>query len=378
MSIRSVVLGASLLPLLAACTTTGVSENKSVVANKVQSDVGFFIIGDTGVIGDEGNLAQTSALVKKKCGATWRCDFGLLSGDNIYPSGATGDPAKDGPTFDTLFIKPFGSLWQGSTKGERLYVALGNHDWYNGRAGAEAQRNFHEKTNPFFMNGYFYSQKFNANGVSIEIFTLDTEMIMSQYDLPKYDDQPDGSMKPRGDTGEGGTKNALPVTEAEKQQVAWFKQALAASTADWKFVLTHHPIWQSRADSKFAQSAKLRELLLPTLCQYADGYFAGHQHSIEVHEDSCKTVGLTGTDILPLPQIVSGAGAKSRTIDPAFQRWQAATYPQDNPLFGLGEAAGYVQAEIKGDALTVTPITVDANNVETVHPSFTFKKRTAW
>lgn len=356
--------------VLAGCATVPPSGERDQPAGPV----GFFIIGDTGVIGDDGNLAQTAGLVREKCAvAPVSCDFGLMSGDNIYPNGATGDPALDGPTFDTLFTKPFGSIWKNTSPDDpRLFVALGNHDWYNGRAGAEAQVRFHESTRPFYMDGFFYTRRIERRGMSIDLFVIDSEMLLSPHTLTDFDVTPDGSMADTGKTESGGTPKALPVTDTERAQAAWFAKALSQSTADWKFVLAHHPIWQGRGDSKFAQSRKLRELILPALCRDADAYFAGHQHTIEVHTDAC--VGVAGA--APLPQIVSGAGAKAREINPAFMAWQGKLYPQVRTLFAKGDAAGFVEAMIDNRTLTVTPVTAAAGGPATRHPAITFRKRT--
>lgn len=52
-----------------------------------------------------------------------------------------------------------------------------------------------------------------------------------------------------------------PITEAEKNQPQWLEEALQASTAKWKLVIAHHPIWSS-AGSKFEQARALRKLIL--------------------------------------------------------------------------------------------------------------------
>lgn len=362
---------AALALLLAGCATVP----QPMTAKPQSGQVGFFIIGDTGVIGEDGNLPQTSAMVRERCAqAPSACDFGLMSGDNIYPNGATGDPLKDGPTFETLFTQPFGAIWAQRAPAEpRLFVALGNHDWYNGRAGAEAQMRFHQQTRPFFMDGFFYTRRFEQNGVSIEVFVIDSEMLLAPHMLTDFDVTPDGSMIDTGKTQKGGTSNALPISDAERAQADWFARSLAASTADWKLVLAHHPIWQGRGDSKFVQSRKLRELILPALCRDADAFFAGHQHTIEVHTDSCADV----PGAAPLPQVVSGAGAKARDINPAFMAWQGKLYPQNRTYFAKGEAAGYVEAMIAQQTLTITPITAAEGAQPNRHPAMTFRKRTS-
>ena len=363
---------------LAACATPREAAQPSpdTIGPKQPWTASFFVIGDTGVIGDKGSLPHTSHMVREHCRPAARCDFGLMSGDNIYPDGATGDPAIDAPTFDALFTRPFGAIWADVDRPAqpRFYVSLGNHDWYNGRAGAEAQVRFHEASRPFYMDGFFYSRRFDLRGKSIEVFVIDTEMLLSSHTLPDYDGTADGAMVASGKTDPGGTPNALPQTEAERAQVAWLEEALVRSTADWKLVLGHHPIWQGRGDSKYAQSIKLRELILPALCRNADAYFAGHQHTIEVYQDSCETV--TGSAGGPLPQIVSGAGAKAREIDPAFIAWQASQFPQMRKLFAQGDIAGFVAVQLDDEGMSVVPATGAEGEPAFHHPALKFRKRT--
>ncbi|MFV0644259.1 MAG: metallophosphoesterase [Sphingomonadaceae bacterium] len=380
-----ILASGALMAGLAGCATApepvvnpAASSSSSTASDTASaSDAGLFIIGDTGVIGSEGSLATTSSMVRELCHDRLVCDFGMLSGDNIYPSGATGDPAQDAPVFAALFTEPFGTIWDGKPGSEeRIFVALGNHDWYNGRAGAQAQVTFHEATRPFYMDGFFYSRRFTVRGKTVEIFVIDTEMLLASETLPRYKKGADGEMVASGKFEKGGTPNALPVTEQEQQQATWFAQALAASTADWKFVLGHHPIWQSRGDSKFAQSMKLRELILPALCQNADAYFAGHQHTIEVYSDSCEAVAGVKNAPLPLPQIVSGAGSKARSTDPDFMAWQAKTYPRIRSFFALGDTAGFVHIGLSGDTMTVTPITAGSDQSSRLHDPVIFTRRT--
>ncbi len=68
---------------------------------------------------------------------------------------------------------------------------------------------------------------------------------------------------------------------------AGWRSRCAASKARWKIVIGHHPLW-SGAGGKFEQAHALRNLILPTLCRYADLYLAGHEHTMEVHTDDCS------------------------------------------------------------------------------------------
>lgn len=222
------------------------------------------------------------------------------------------------------------------------------------------------------MDGFFYSRRIVRRGVTIDLFVIDSEMLLAPHSLTDFDVTASGEMADTGRTESGGTSKALPLTNAERAQADWFASTLARSDADWKLVLAHHPIWQGRGDSKFAQSRKLREMILPALCRYADAYFAGHQHTIDVHSDACNE--LPGA--VPLPQVVSGAGAKAREVNPAFMAWQGKQYPQVTTHFAKGDAAGYVEAVIGNNTLSLTPITAAEGARPVRHPVMTFRRRT--
>ena len=319
-----------------------------------QGTIGFFAVGDTGYISSKSGLSIVANAVREYC-ATESCEFGLMAGDNIYNDGAAGDDG-DAELFRTRFAEPYGRLAQIGDD-FRIYVALGNHDWYTSRVGALAQVSYHEKTPPFHMEGLFYSVKPPAHGGDVEIFVIDTEMLLSSHVLPEFEEDSGGAMVATGKSGPGGDKNALPMTDNERAQLRWFENALKNSTAKWKIVLAHHPLWQSRSDWKYPQSIKLRELLLPTLCRYADAYIAGHQHTQELHTDSCTGSAPVG-QVEPLLHVVTGAGAKKREIHPNFQKWQQKHYPQLNSIWTTGDQWGFTHFSIAGEKLKVRMLNV--------------------
>ena len=149
---------------------------------------------------------------------------------------------------------------------------------------------------------------------------------------------------------EGGASSL--VVDAPEGMAQWLESALRESTARWKIVIGHHPLWSS-GGSKFEEAAMLRRLILPALCRYADAYFAGHDHSLEVHTDDCSTAGLR-RGAAPLLQVVSGAAAKQRGVNRAFADWQARSYPQHEPLFARGMTWGFVHVTLGRDSGEVT------------------------
>ena len=138
---------------------------------------------------------------------------------------------------------------------------------------------------------------------------------------------------------------AAPQNEAERNMVQWLEASLASSKARWKIVIGHHPLW-STAGSKFQQARSLRRLILPALCRYADLYLAGHEHTLEVHTDDC-TEALPGSDVTPLPQVVSGSASKMRPTNSAFIRQQLKAHPELHTLFARGLDLGLRACDIR-------------------------------
>ena len=113
--------------------------------------VRFAALGDTG----HANCAQyvVAQALKQWCtNPAHPCDFILLHGDNIYPSGAA---TCTDAQFDTKFEDPYGAAQRlaaatcgRSSWDNRLdipfYVALGNHDYGNGGTGYLWSRARHE------------------------------------------------------------------------------------------------------------------------------------------------------------------------------------------------------------------------------------------
>ncbi len=295
-------------------------------------------------------LDPVAAAMKRFC-VTSDCEFALMLGDNIYPDGATQglDGHDDALRFERLFTRPFGGLG-GKSADFRIYATLGNHDWKTSREGTMAQLKFLEETPPFYMDGLFYRVKPPAGKGQVELFVVDTTMLLAGQQVPEDALNPDGSEKAL-DEYENPPPWSRPATDAQRDMVGWLEESLRSSKARWKFVVGHNPIW-SGGGSKFQQARVLRELLLPTLCRYADAYFAGHEHTLEIHEDTCETVA--GTDhSRPLVEVVSGAAAKQRGLNSAFMAYQSAAYPSNVTVFARGMIWGFAHIQLQGDRARV-------------------------
>ena len=180
------------------------------------------------VIGDWGDGSDDQAALGKQMLSTYRkssFDFVLASGDNIYPNGASRH-------FVRKFEEPFGGLLKNHVK---FHTVFGNHDVEEGR---QDQRQY-----PLFnMEGRHYYTLHQGNGL-VDIFLLDS----TDYDLA---------------------------------QAGWFEKDLRSSTAKWKIVVMHHPLYSS--GKKHGPNLKLRRKIEPLLTQYkVNVVFAGHDHIYE-------------------------------------------------------------------------------------------------
>ena len=155
----------------------------------------------------------------------------------------------------------------------------------------------------------------------------------------------------------------------DRKQIRWLESSLKNSTAKWKIVYGHHTLW-SAGGGKFTEARALRQLIGPIICKYADAYFAGHEHELEINTDSCLKE--TGTSKHPLPLIISGAGAKQRPVHHPFQSYQEIRYPQYKAIWSKGMVWGFTHVEIAGDEMIIKMITTPdsgsgkANHIKTV------------
>jgi tartrate-resistant acid phosphatase type 5 len=300
------------------------------------------------------------------------CAFATMAGDNIYPDGATAgaDGVDDERRFRQVFTEPFGTLG-GARKDFAIYVALGNHDWRTSREGAMAQVRFHERNRPFYMDGLFYKVTPPAAHGLVDLFVIDTEVLLAGTTV--YEDKlaPDGSEIETQEVVEP-RKGAVPQTDAERAMAQWLDDALRTSTAPWKIVMAHHPFWSS-SGGKFQQARTLRRLLLPSLCRYADMYLAGHEHTLELHLDDCSTTEVRRS--APLLNVVSGAGSKERPLHRPFARAQQQKYPQLRTIWAKGMTWGFSHITLQGDVATVRMYSVGSDPDRGPTEEFTYEYR---
>ena len=115
------------------------------------------------------------------------------------------------------------------------------------------------------------------------------------------------------------------------RQMAWFKAALAASTARWKIVVGHHPIYSG---GMHGDTPYLVKHVLPLLEKHGvQAYFNGHDHDLQHLQAGKVNLFCTGGGSTPRKNIKTTAHIK----------------------FGLG-CSGFIAASLSADSLGVRMI----------------------
>ena len=154
-------------------------------------------------------------------------DLAVTLGDNFYPAG------MNGPT-DPRWQRDFARLYEPMRI--PFYPSLGNHDWI--LADSPAAELLHSAKSDYWrMPALRYS--FVAGPV--QFFAIDTNL----------------------------------VTRAE---LDWLDRELARSTARWKIVYGHHPIYSNGAHG---DDPTVRDSVLPLLRGRASVYLCGHEHDLQ-------------------------------------------------------------------------------------------------
>jgi tartrate-resistant acid phosphatase type 5 len=262
--------------------------------------VRFVALGDAG----RGNAAQyeNGRAIAAVCRARG-CDFALYLGDNFYEQGVE---AVDDPQFQTKFEQPYAVV------DLPFYAVLGNHDYGDPpleiwKPGFEIA--YSARSQKWRMPHYYY--QFSKENV--EIFAIDTQAVVA------------------------GIK--------ERSNASWLAGALAASSAEWKIVIGHHPYLSNGQHGnagnyegcawfcpEIVTGAKLKRLVENAVCGQAQLYISGHDHNMQWLAPAC------GTEF-----IVAGAGASTEGL----------VHREGDPtLFETDAAVGFLWVEIEGGRLT--------------------------
>ena len=222
-------------------------------------------------IGDAGSGDRPQARVRDRLLDRSRnglLDYVFLLGDNVYENGEADE-------IDDKYFFVYARLL---LEGVRFHSALGNHDVAECDASgarplprdatAYTGCDVTAQLDPENWFGYvdrarYYSVRSSEASPLFEVFVLDSNTLPTK-------------------------QTKLEDDETDTAQVDWLKGALAASTAHWKIVVTHHPIHTPTASSWFLNPFSYftghdrdegLDDLEPVFTEYGvDAVFQGHNH----------------------------------------------------------------------------------------------------
>jgi acid phosphatase len=283
---------AALSPLLA---------QKMFAADANTDALNFLLVGDWGRNGEPDQMAVAKQM--GIAGHQTSAKFVVAVGDNFYENGVKSVDDKQWQTsFENVYTAPSLQVpW---------WSILGNHDYHG---NCDAQIEYSKTSKRWNMPARYYTrtEKIDAGNV-VDFFYIDTTP-MSQLD----DDELEF------------THNLKP--EHVPQQVAWLEAKLAASTAPWKIVIGHHPVYSG---GQHGDTPYIIKHILPLIEKYGvQVYFNGHDHDLQ-HLQSGK-----------INFFCTGGGSKPR----------AALKKLPQTKFGLG-CSGFIAASLTKDTLSVRMI----------------------
>jgi hypothetical protein len=218
----------------------------------------FAVIGDFGV-GDQ-NEADVAAMVDG-----WNPDLIITTGDNNYPDGAADTIDQNIGQFYHQYIFPYTGAYQSSTKENRFFPSLGNHDWIT----SEGQPYFDYFTLPGNERYYEFTKG------PVHFFVLNSV----------HNADPDGN-------------------DADSKQANWLRVRLSSSTSVWKIVYMHHPPYSS------GKHGSTDWMQWPFANWGADVVLSGHDHTYErISKDGITYFvnGLGGRSIYDCGEGVEGS-----------------------------------------------------------------------
>lgn len=276
--------------------------------------------GDFGTGGTNQTVAAQSMI--EFCQSK-KCDFGLSVGDNIYPSGLESltngkvDWEHGKPDYNiikNLFVDKYSPL------NIPIFMSFGNHDI--GDIGGfkdkfkdvfKSRDYINKRTSALMMNQISYSNHpenpvlgdtrlgnkrlWNFPG---QFYDLKVQKAVRLWAI-------DTNTYPHRALDE---RNQVDPEAQNFKQKTWLDEQLSQSSADWKIVYGHIPLythgkhgWQ---DPWVANG--FRASIINSLCEHkVDFYIAGHEHMLEVDQHRCENGHL-------LTAIITGAAAKGTKV----------------------------------------------------------------
>jgi acid phosphatase len=209
----------------------------------------FVLIGDWGRMGHDNQVDVANQM--GKTAADFGSVYTVSMGDNFYENGVAGvaDPQWQS-SFENIYTAPsLQSPWK---------IILGNHDY---RGNVQAQLDYSKTSSRWRLPARYYQETTALpDGGKADFFYLDTSPFIQRYIGTKVD-----------------------ISGQDSQlQLEWLDAALGASTAQWKIVIGHHPIY-TVVTGQDHDEPDLISRLDPVLRKHKVLiYINGHDHCLQV------------------------------------------------------------------------------------------------
>ncbi len=209
----------------------------------------FLVISDWGGKGGTGQVAVATGM--GRIAEAQRSSFVLTCGDNYHGSGIDSATSPRWKTeYEDIYTSPSLQIpW---------YPSLGNHD---NRGKVEEEIAYSKLSPRWKLPARYYTHREKMDDRTEALFVhLDTAPFVTAY-------HKQGS--------------AYKVRDQDpKAQLRWLDSALSESTARWKIVLGHHPIYS--AAPAHGDTKELIADVLPILRKHGVRiYFCGHDHVLQ-------------------------------------------------------------------------------------------------
>lgn len=183
----------------------------------LDKSISFAVIGDWGRHGEYYQKEVADKLADAIIGVG--ASFIISTGDNIYPNGVSSK-------YDSQWRSAFEDVYTRPATFIKWYVTLGNHDC---KTNSDAEIAYTKISQRWYLPSRYFSVKKQIGkdtSKTAEIFFLDTNSFQKDY----YADEDYGPMVKTQDTA---------------AQKAWLINGLKNSTATWKCVAGHHPLYSA-------------------------------------------------------------------------------------------------------------------------------------
>jgi len=263
----------------------------------LRADLAFVALGDWGRDGKNGQ--RENAVQLGQTADTIHSQLVLALGDNFYDDGVK-------TVTDSQWHTSFEDIYTARSLQTPWYVVPGNHDYHT---SVQAQIDYSKTSARWHMPARYYTwtEKVDDHATA-QFFAIDTSPFVAAYRATpeKYGDV---------------------ATQNPDEQLAWLEKQLTASTAQWKIVFGHHPVYS--AGTKHGNTKELVVRLKPLLEKYGvQLYISGHEHDLQYLRDEGS-----------VHYFVSGAGSEVR-----------GTGKGPQTVFSFGDTSGFLAAQLTADS----------------------------